>query len=140
MTSRLTQKRENSLKLEKYPRGKNPKSLKNLKPYPKGVSGNEGSGNGYSLTSELKHALNKETRAKLIQSTIEGAIKRESVPFREVWDRTEGKVTQPIESTPDMVQTVVFILPDGTRLGSKQLSTLKEIPQHIESGETEGEE
>lgn len=80
------------LKVEKYPAGKHPNSIKNLKPYPKGVSGNEGSGKGYSLTAELKHALDKETRVRLIKATIDGAIAREPTPFREVWDRVEGKV------------------------------------------------
>lgn len=80
------------LKVKKYPLGKHSNSLKNLKPYPKGVSGNAGSGNGYSLTAELKHALNKEIREKLVQSTIAGAIKREPTPSKEVWDRVDGKV------------------------------------------------
>lgn len=91
--------KDSSLKVKKYPPGKHPNSRKNLITYPKGVSGNQGSGKGYSLTSELKHALNKETRTALIQSTIEGAIKREVTPFKEVWDRVEGKVIDRTDHT-----------------------------------------
>jgi len=82
-----------------------PNSLEALKPhqYPKGVSGNNG-GNGYSLKSELKHALTKEKRLELINSTIEGAILREPAPFRELWDRIEGKVPEPSRPMPEGYQ------------------------------------
>lgn len=80
----------------------NPNSLANLPPhqYPKGTNGNAG-GNGYSLLAELKHALNKEKRLKLVESTIQGAILREPTPFKEVWDRIEGK-------TPDNQPSVAI--------------------------------
>ena len=85
-------------------RGLNQNSLKNLKPYPKGVNGQIASGHtpGYSLTSRLKDALDKPLEAPaedasvkdlIVHSTIQGAILREPTPFKEVWDRTEGKVT-----------------------------------------------
>lgn len=101
MTIEKSQESE-SLKVETYPNGRHPNSLKNLKPYPKGVSGNEGSGKGYSLTAELKHALKDlKKRKEFINSTIEGAIKREVTPFKEVWDRIEGKVVDRTDHTFD---------------------------------------
>ena len=90
-----------------------PNSLKALIPtqYPPGVSGNNG-GNGYSLTSELKHALNKKRRLAIVNSTIEGAILREPTPFKEVWDRVEGKL-QDKEQIRDV--NVVFVIGRGYR-------------------------
>ena len=68
----------------------NPNSLANLRPGnpPVDIPQN----NGYSLTAELKHALNKEKRLAIVNSIIEGAILREPAPFHELWDRVEGKV------------------------------------------------
>jgi len=84
----------------KYARGKHPNTLRNLKSYPPGVNGNPKPGN--SLTAMLKNALQDRSKEgkllaiKLIESTIEGAIKREPTPFKELWDRVEGKVPQPV--------------------------------------------
>ena len=90
----------------KYKRGMHLNSLKNLRPSWKvGQSGNP---HGYSLTSRLKDALAKPlkqpskdapARDLLIYSTLEGAIKREPTPFKEVWDRTEGKVADKTDHT-----------------------------------------
>jgi len=87
----------------KVVRKTHPNSLAAIKPYqyPKGVSGNAGSGNGYSLTSELKHSLNKPlrqpgidapAREHLVFETIKGAMKREATPLNIVWDRVDGKL------------------------------------------------
>ena len=92
----------NSVSTPKYGWGQHPNSRKNLK-----IGGIEGNGNlaGSNLVSLLKYSLNKPlvtpkqdalARELLVHSTIEGAILREPTPFREVWDRVEGKVTQPI--------------------------------------------
>ncbi len=63
-----------------------------------GESGNKA---GYSLKSRLDDALGKPKAEPgkdatvgelIVQATIEGAILREPTPFKEVWDRTEGKV------------------------------------------------
>lgn len=96
------------LKLKKYPPGQHPNSRKNLIPYPPGVSGNEGSGNGYSLTAQLKHSLDRPritpdkgapARDHIVHAAIEGAIEREPTPFKEVWDRVEGKVIDRTDHT-----------------------------------------
>ena len=97
-----------SLKRGKDGRIMHPNSLKALIPtqYPPGVSGNNG-GNGYSLTSELKHALNKQKRQEVVSSTIEGAILREPTPFKELWDRVEGKVPDKLAVLGDIVLRIV---------------------------------
>jgi len=88
---------------KKFKWGEHPNSRKNLKPFPPGTNGNPHP--GCSLTLLLKDALVKELQkpsdkapahAHLIYSTLKGALKREAVPFKEVWDRVEGKVAQPI--------------------------------------------
>ena len=112
-----------SLKRGKDGRIMHPNSLANLPPtqWPKGVSGNNG-GNGYSLKAELKHALrDKEKRKELIDSTIAGAILREPTPFKEVWDRVEGKLTDnlPLAGQDNRVVNFVFILPDGTKVSPR---------------------
>jgi len=78
-----------------------PESLANLIPYPKGVSGNAGSGNGYSLTSALKNKLGKPlkeppvdapVRDHIVYKTLKGATELVPVAFRETWDRSDGKL------------------------------------------------
>ena len=73
--------------------------------------GKSGNNKGYSLTSELKDALDKETRAEIIKSTIEGAIKREVTPFKEVWDRVEGKVQSEGEGDVNIQINIVTNIP-----------------------------
>ena len=107
----------------------NAKSLANLIPYKPGQSGNAGSGNGYSLTSELKHELSKkEIRQQIVKSTIEGAILREPTPFKELWERSEGKV--PDKTIPPQQNTQINIIVDskGEGLLSKLDSVLKGLP------------
>ena len=81
-----------SLEQPKYKRGFHPNSRKNLLPgrWKPGQSGNP---TGYSLTAALKHALaqplgkpNEQSSVGelLVYSTLEGAIKREPTPFKEV--------------------------------------------------------
>ncbi len=104
-----------SIEQVKYKRGKHPNSLKNLRPRWKlGQSGNP---HGQSLSAELKRALDKPlkeppedapARDLLIYSTLEGAILREPTPFKEVWDRLEGKVPgdQPLANQDNRVVNI----------------------------------
>lgn len=89
-------------------RGKpiHPNSLANLKPNLPWQPGESGNKQGYSLKSRLDDAMQKPlvrpsedaTVGELIvHSTLEGAIKREPTPFKEVWDRTEGKVPDKVD-------------------------------------------
>ena len=89
-------------KPERYTRGKHPNSIKNLHPYKPGENGH---GRVYPLKLRLAHALDKpliEPKAdacagdRLVYSTLIGALEREPTPFKEVWERIEGKVTQPV--------------------------------------------
>ena len=104
-----------------------PNSLANLKPilWKPGESGNP---KGSSLTQRLQDAMEKppdkptkeSTVAELIiNSTIVGALKREPTPFREVWDRTEGKV-------PDKVN---IDLTAGLKELISEMRGLPELPE-----------
>ncbi len=79
-----------------------PNSLANLKPilWKPGESGNP---KGSSLTQRLQDAMEKplvEPGAgaaagdRLVHATLQGAIDLQPTPFRETWDRTEGKVIE----------------------------------------------
>jgi len=105
----------------RYAKGRHPNSLKNLIPYPPGVSGHTGT---YALKNRLKHALDKPQSSleylgrkdaplgdKIVKATIEGALKRERVPFRELWERVEGKETQPVEAS--IMADIVFHIGKG---------------------------
>lgn len=120
----MTTNAVSSVKIAKDGRKMSPNSLANLKPpYPPGVSGNEGSGNGYSLLAELKHALNKQKRKELVDSTIEGAILREPAPFHEVWDRIEGKVPDPAKPQQEQGNRIINIFV-GTDRGREMIQGL----------------
>ena len=101
----------NSPKQAKTKHRMHPNSLKNLTPFKPGENGDK-PGQGYSLRAELKHAL-KLRRKELVDSTIEGAIKREPTPFKEVWDRVDGKV--PGDTPPVANVNVVFVIGRGYR-------------------------
>lgn len=91
---------------QRYKRGQNPNSLKNLKPFQNGKSGNP---NGrppkdVSLTSLLKEEIDKVCpsdkqgrtwRQLLVLAWLTGAMKN-PVLLKELLDRLEGKVAQPI--------------------------------------------
>ena len=96
-----------SVEQPKYKRGMSPNSRKNLLG-PRWKKGESGNPQGTSLSADLKRALNKPlrqpsedapAREMLIYSTLKGAIKREPTPFKEVWDRTEGKVADKTDHT-----------------------------------------
>lgn len=96
-----------------------PNSLKNLKPpFPPGTNGyNPGR---LSLTERLRHLLAKADEGlaenatladKLVQSTIEGALKREAAPFKEVWERVDGKVPQDVALSGGITINLVSKIP-----------------------------
>ncbi len=98
----------------RYAPGHHPNSRKNLKPpYKPGENGNPKPGN--SLTARLKNALvdHPQLAEEFIQSTIHGAIKREPTPFKEVWERLEGKVPEKHAIIGEI--DVVFIIGKGYR-------------------------
>ena len=96
---------DNITENQRYTRGKNPNSLKNLKPFVKGTSGHPGrTPKDYSLTSLLKEQIDtiplgekngRTWRQLLVLAWLTGAMKQ-PVLMKEILDRLEGKVTQPI--------------------------------------------
>ena len=88
----------------KYPKGKHPNSLKNLKLFRIGQSGNsKGRPKGVKYISEaLREQLgDKATVDELAKELIKRAKKSDSA-INIVFDRTEGKVTLPIGGDPNM--------------------------------------
>ncbi len=126
----MTTSDKNSVKRGKDGRIMHPNSLANLPPtqWQKGVSGNSG-GNGYSLLSELKHALNKQKREDFVNSTIEGAILREPTPFKELWERIEGKVPQPLTGKLELTHDIAFIIGKGYQDGNSDTTEAKDTNQ-----------
>ncbi len=105
----------------KYKRGENPKSLANLIPhqFPPGTNGNPHP--GYPLAERLQDSLRKPLQKPapdapagehIVYSTLVGAKLREPTPFKEVWDRTEGKVIDTHEIKGVIPITVVEIVKD----------------------------
>ena len=113
-------------------RGMHPNSLKNLedargKGFTKGKSGNS---NGHSLTGLVKKLLKeipdmqisgkrntKEWRSLISQAWLVGAYQGNATYFKELLERIEGKVAQPItgaEGTPLIPPVTVFKFADGT--------------------------
>ena len=133
---------ETNLKVQ---RGRHPNSLANLK---SGWHGQDLSMNGVSLTQELKAKLRKDPtlRKQIVESTLEGALKREPTPFREVWDRVDGR----LQDNPPQVQgvTVINILVRGEHMREMLAKVAERTGELLpagqetpiaEAGETEAE-
>lgn len=102
----LTQKQETSGEPLKIQHGKHPNTLANLvkgraKIAEMRSNGELTNSEGYSLTSALKYSLSKPVsqpaldapaRDHVVYQTIQGALKREPTPFKEVWDRVDGRL------------------------------------------------
>ncbi len=108
--------------VDKRGRPINPKSLQNLADGTASWNWKPGQGGnvkGYSLKSRLLDALVHNGKLEpqcigdeIVLSTIEGAKLREPAPFREVWDRCEGKQTSDDKPPPANVQ-VIFVIGKG---------------------------
>jgi len=96
---------------EKYTRGHHPNSLKNLEKCVRSKSwkpGESGNPKGLSLKRHVSDALRgplkniDPKKAKAIEllalSIVRDAIKGSKEDRKEIWERLEGKVTQPIEA------------------------------------------
>ncbi len=115
-------------------RGVHPNSLKNLelarkkgKGWQRGKSGNP---NGYSLTGLVRDSLDKVPTVKIdgkantktwmeliVQAWLVGAYKGNATYFKELMERVEGKVAQPLtgaEGEPLIPPIVEYHFPDGT--------------------------
>ena len=109
---------EEASKPVKYPPGQHPNSLKNLKPYKPGENGH---GRVYPLKLRLQHALDKPivkpredapAGEHIVYATLQGALKREPTPFKEVWDRIEGKLQDTTVKLEDHRQQINIIVSD----------------------------
>ena len=93
---------------DKTKRKMSPNSLNNLKPNPEWVKGTSGNPEGLSLKRVVSDILREPLsqidpkKAKAIQllalSFVRDAIKGSKEDRKEIWERLEGKVTQPIEA------------------------------------------
>ena len=101
----------------KIKRKMHPNSLANLKPPWK--PGENGHGRVYPLKERLYHALDKPliepkpdacAGERIVYSTLKGAIELVPTPFREVWDRVEGRLQ---DTTPVRDINVVFVIGKG---------------------------
>jgi len=89
----------------RYPKGKNPNSLANLKKgWKPGQSGNpKGRPKGIKYISEaLREQLGNKAVADEIAKNLINRAKKSDSAITIVFERTEGKVTQPIGGDPNM--------------------------------------
>ena len=99
-----------------------PNSLANLIPYKPGENGH---GRVYPLKERLRHALDHPLKKPkdddcagdhLVYATLKGAIDLIPTPFKETWERTEGKTpdSQPAIAI-DNRQVNIYVLNEHTR-------------------------
>jgi len=146
-----------SLESKKYRRGQHPNSRNNLVPLEPGnniPAGMDKNPARYSITSRVKDYLGKPlkppppdapARDVLAYSILEGAILRESTPFREVWDRVDGKIPDAVNTTNIDNRTVNIIVSSdkaktltesvGNRLAPLQVDNNPDDTQYIVEGE-----
>jgi len=89
----------------KYPKGKHPNSLANLKkPWRPGESGNRnGRPKGIKYLSEaLRDLLQDEAVVRELAEQLVKRARKSDNAINIVFERTEGKVTQPIGGDPNM--------------------------------------
>ena len=113
-----------------YPEGYHPNTLANLAKGRAKLAEMRKNGiltnpKGYSLKSALIDTLAKPltppkkdalARDLFIHSTIEGAILREPTPFKEVWDRVDGRLQDNIPPVSiDNRQVNIYVLDNETR-------------------------
>ena len=104
-------------------RGMHPNSRGNLRPNPDWKPGQSGNPHKPTITSRQKQMMSEKCpfdakQRSWIESLAESGMRQAltiPVALSNLQDRHEGRVTQP-DDTPAIVQTVVFVLPDGTRI------------------------
>ena len=111
----------------KYTRGRNPNSIKNLRPGNPPVDIGK---NGYSLTSALKDKLGKPlqeppvdapVRDHIAYKTLKGATELVPVAFRETWDRSDGKLADEKPQFTDNSTYNIIVTGDEVKSRFKQL-------------------
>lgn len=77
--------------------GKHPASRKNLKPYPKGVSGNPSGMPGYDVAAELARATISAFRDEAFQGLGKQLAAGNAYAFKELAERGYGKLTDKLQ-------------------------------------------
>ena len=128
---------------QRFPKGKHPNSIKNLKPFKPGQSGHPGrTPKDVSLTSLVKKYMeevpelvggkknDKTWRELLVHAWLVGAYKGNSVLFKELLDRLEGKVMQPIGGDKDapLFPAISVISNNGEKLAREICSGIGTEP------------
>lgn len=107
----------------KYPWGHHPNSLKNLIPFKPGQNGNPHP--NYPLKERLQDALrrplkkpddNAPSGEHVVYTTITGALAGLAHASNQVWDRCEGKVTQPIAGADGKLLVIKVVYEERRRL------------------------
>jgi hypothetical protein len=80
-------------------RGSHPNSRKNLKPYPKGVSGNPGGKPQYDVAAELARAVIQEYKLEAFAGLGKQLSKGNAYTFKELAERGYGKLKETKEVT-----------------------------------------
>jgi len=122
--------------------------LANLRPFPKGVSGNPG-GRKKLLTDDLSDVLrkHKKKRAQIIDALIAGAIKGKIEHIRETFDRVDGPIIK--EKSPQQAVQVVILpggfMEDGPEdrgaiISPQPAVAVRELPAPTPAEDQEGEE
>ena len=139
----MEKKSSEHLKKNGEKRVSHPNSLANLKPIP-WQPGQSGNPHGSSLKARLLDAMEKPPAQltedstcveRLVPSTLEGALLREPTPFREVWDRTEGKVEDKSNPTYQDNRVVNIIVSSEKakelteKVGNFGIFNRKELPE-----------
>jgi hypothetical protein len=78
-------------------RGKHPNSVKNLKPFVPGVSGNPGGLPGYDVAAALARAVIEGSLEAAYQGFAEQMAKGNAYAFKEMADRGYGPLKQKVE-------------------------------------------
>ena len=85
-------------------RGKHPNSLKNMKPWPKGVSGNPGGLPGFDVAAHLARTVIEENREAIYEGLSKAAMTGNAYVFKELAERGYGKMKESLEITRNTVK------------------------------------
>jgi hypothetical protein len=81
---------------ERRGRGRHPNSRANLRPYPKGVSGNPGGKPRVDVSAIIARAILEENAEAIYEGLAKALIKGNAYVFKELAERAYGKVNTPL--------------------------------------------
>jgi hypothetical protein len=106
---------------EKKGRGRHPNSRANLKPYPKGVSGNPGGKPRVDMSAIIARAILEENQEAIYEGLAKALIKGNAYVYKELSDRAYGKVNTPV--TVEAGEQLATILTEGRQRAAANRST-----------------